>query len=537
MVQTVAAQVDQVPGYEILGTLGCGACGVVFRARQIKLDRVVALKAVMVPRENARVAVARFEQEAVALAKLRHPNIVAVYDCGHHDGRVYFAMELLDGEDLCRRIDRAGRLDERTAWGIARQTAAGLAHAAEHGVFHRDIKPANLFLVPPPTGFPLPSGVPMVKVTDFGLALTRRAEGAEADQRLTTVGMVLGTPVYMAPEQFAKSDIDHRADIYSLGATVYHALTGQAPFDGVSVWDIMVKKTEPFARPGPPVSADSADLLTAMMAGKPDERIGSYTELITRIDALPCMLAEPAAPAPRRSAGRRPRWRVYATAAVAGLVLAGGTVVGAKLLKGGRNPDPDSGPRVAGPVTYVSAGPPAALFNSESVAGWAGPGWAIERDDEQVPVLTGTTGVRRSLPLPVPRAFRVVLGLDLHKAAATEVVIAVGEGPPESAPRWSLRITRDGGAVLGRRSGERGEFRPLAEPVPFPTPAELEGKPPYQEVRYDRAGGKFAVWFRTRPVGTFDDDGTLKTTEIRLVIDGGPVRIESAAVEELRESN
>ena len=142
-----------------------------------------------------------------------------------------------------------------------------------------------------------------MKVTDFGLALTRSAEGA--DQRLTNAGVVLGTPVYMAPEQFARSDIDHRADIYSLGATVYHALTGQAPFDGVNVWDVMVKKTESVPRPGEPVSAESADLVAAMMAVKPAERIGSYTELIARIDELPCMRSEPATGVrPRRSPHR-----------------------------------------------------------------------------------------------------------------------------------------------------------------------------------------------------------------------------------------
>lgn len=535
LVQTVASAIDQVPGYEILGALGAGACGVVYRARQLKLDRVVALKAVVVPRTNPQLAVARFEQEAVALARLRHPNIVAVHDSGHHDGRVYFAMELLDGEDLSRRIEAAGRLDERTAWWVARQTAAGLAHAAEHGVFHRDVKPANLFLVPPPTGVLLPPGVPMVKVTDFGLALTRRDDAAAADVRLTSAGMVLGTPVYMAPEQFSTSDIDHRADIYSLGTTVYHALTGRVPFDGKTVWDVMVKKTEPFTPPDPPASAESVALLAAMMDPEPAARVGSYADLIARIDALPCMRTESGVAAvPRRTTARRPKWRVYAVAVVAGLVLAGAAVIAAKLTRA--DPDPAAGAPVARPVTFVSAGPAAALFDGKSVAGWSGPGWVIEPDDEKLPVLAGAGNVRRGLPQPVPPAFRVVLGLDLHRAAAAEVVVAAGDGPPESAPRWSLRVTRDG-AVLGRRDGHRGEFRPLAAPVPFPTAAELEGRTPYQEVRYERTPGRIAVWFRTRPAGTIDAGDSLKAGELRLLIDGGPVRIESASVEELRESN
>src|SRR5205823_4474653 len=104
--------------------LGTGACGVVYRAKQLNLDRVVALKTVLMAERTPADVLARFEQEAISLARVPHPNIVAVYDCGHTNGRAYFAMELLDGEDLGARIDRAGPLDERTAWLVARQTAA-----------------------------------------------------------------------------------------------------------------------------------------------------------------------------------------------------------------------------------------------------------------------------------------------------------------------------------------------------------------------------------------------------------------------------
>src|SRR5207248_8160120 len=164
---------------------------------------------------------ARFETEAAALAKLSHPNVVQVYDCGWHAGRAFMAMELLDGEDLARLLRRAGRLGERVAWALARQTAAGLAHAAARGVVHRDVKPENLFLVPAPAGVGLPPGVPLVKVTDFGLARTRWAADPDG-ARLTAHGATLGTPAYMAPEQYRKAaDADHRADVYALGATVY----------------------------------------------------------------------------------------------------------------------------------------------------------------------------------------------------------------------------------------------------------------------------------------------------------------------------
>ncbi|MBN9119428.1 MAG: protein kinase, partial [Planctomycetes bacterium] len=277
-----------VKGYEILDTLGAGACGVVYKARQENLNRVLALKTVLMPDRATPELLGRFQKEAVSLAKLHHPNIVAVYDsgmCEKPGGQAYFAMELLDGEDLGARIDRAGPLPESVVWPIARQTAAALAHAAKNKIIHRDVKPANLFLVPPPTGFPLPDGVPMVKVTDFGLALSR----AEGDQRQSVAGTVLGTPVYMAPEQFAGSDVDERADIYGLGCTVYHALTGAPPFDGRTVWDVMMKKSAPPPRLAPPISPETADLVASMLAIAPDDRPRDYTELLARIDALPCV--------------------------------------------------------------------------------------------------------------------------------------------------------------------------------------------------------------------------------------------------------
>jgi serine/threonine protein kinase len=567
-VETREGKLERIPGYEISGVLGKGACGVVYRARQIKLDRTVALKMVLSDRRPSPAALARFEKEAVSLAKLRHPNIVGVYDCGHHDGQAFFAMELLEGEDLGARLDRTGRLDEFTTWHIARQTAAALAHAAELGVYHRDIKPANLFLTPPPTGYPLPPGVPLVKVTDFGLALTRQTGDESTDQRLTAAGVVLGTPAYMPPEQFAGSDIDHRADIYALGATVYHLLAGDAPFNGASVWEVMINKSGPTPRLGSAVSRETDDLVAAMMTQRPEDRIGTYRELLDRIDTLSLMQgtarslpsvrvpalspskiakAVPLPPDPddEQAEGDEhdddsPRFRktqpkskakLYAFAVLGGLGIAAAVAVGAKFL--GSKPEEANKPPVK--TGEVAAGDREELFNHESLINWFVKGWSIEKDEEQGTVLAGKGRAVR--PFRAWKSYRVVLGVDLFEASVLEVVVATAEGPEATAKRWSVRIDREKGAALGVREGEAGAFQPLGATVPVPTKAEVDAgeKGKYSEVRYERAGGRVKAYFLGKPLGEIDDTGLTTTTEVRLTAEGGTVHIDTAAAEELIE--
>src|SRR5262249_10994866 len=159
----------------------------------------VALKMVLVNRLADVGAIRRFEQEAQVVAQLSHPNVVAAYDFGRHEGRVYFAMELVLGEDVQKLVRRQGSLDEWTAWGLGRQAAAGLAHAWQRKIVHRDIKPGNLLLLEPPAGFPLPAGLPLVKIADFGL--TQLVASANEAPRLTSIGTAVGSPHYMSPEQ------------------------------------------------------------------------------------------------------------------------------------------------------------------------------------------------------------------------------------------------------------------------------------------------------------------------------------------------
>jgi serine/threonine-protein kinase len=227
---------QQIGRYKILGELGRGAMGVVYRANDPALDREVALKTInLADEEEERVAYQkRFFQEAKAAGKLTHPNIVTTYDFGEEEGVAYMAMELLEGTELRSRL-KDGALPATEAVDIARQVADALGFAHEHGVVHRDVKPGNIMLVK--------RG--QAKIMDFGIARMRTA----ADFK-TSTGMVLGTPKYMSPEQIAGLPVDSRSDIFSLGVVFYEMLTGVRLFAGDDVTQITHNVTS--AEPEPP---------------------------------------------------------------------------------------------------------------------------------------------------------------------------------------------------------------------------------------------------------------------------------------------
>jgi WD40 repeat protein len=220
-----AKEVDRLHGYEILGELGRGGMGVVYKARQTGLGRLVALKMILSGSQAGRDQVARFKTEAEAIARLQHPNIVQVYEVGEHEGRPYFSLELCEGGSLDRKMagapvppEQAARLTETLARAIS------AAHRAN--VIHRDLKPANVLLSA--------DGTP--KITDFGLAKKLGEVGQ------TQTGDVMGTPSYMAPEQAqGKKDIGPAADVYSLGAILYELLTGRPPFKAATMMETLVQ--------------------------------------------------------------------------------------------------------------------------------------------------------------------------------------------------------------------------------------------------------------------------------------------------------
>jgi len=214
---------ERIGRYQILGELGQGAMGTVYRGRDEMLDRDVAIKVMSRGLADAD-ARARFLREARAAARLQHPNIVVIYELGDHEGAPFMALELLEGVDLQRAIDGGIRPDPRATLPVVLQLLAGLGHAHEHGIVHRDVKPSNLFL---------PYGRP-AKIMDFGVA---RLAGLGT----TTTGVVVGTPNYMSPEQVSAGELDGRSDLFSAGLILYELVTGEKAFKADSVVSIMYK--------------------------------------------------------------------------------------------------------------------------------------------------------------------------------------------------------------------------------------------------------------------------------------------------------
>jgi WD40 repeat protein len=256
--------------YELLEEIARGGMGVVYRARQLSLGREVAVKMILHGVLAGDMAIARFKAEASAAAGLSHPNIVAIHEIGEHRGRHFFSMELVAGRTLAQWL-RDGPLPAKAAAGCLERVAAAVHYAHERGVLHRDLKPSNILV----------DGQSQPRVTDFGLA--KRFDG-ESD--LTLTGQVLGTPAYISPEQAGGAKfgvVGARSDVYSLGAVLYHALCGLAPFSGQSATEILhkVMDLDPVAprllNPGLPRDLETVCL--KCLAKEPSRRYASAREL------------------------------------------------------------------------------------------------------------------------------------------------------------------------------------------------------------------------------------------------------------------
>ena len=262
-------------GYEILRELGRGGMGAVYEARQLALQRIVALKILPPHLADEEGFVARFQSEAIAAANVNHANIVQVFTAGESEGIEYIAMEFIEGETIQQRLKRLGRLPLTEALDIAYHVAAALDHAWQTAqLIHRDVKPDNIFLAQNGT----------VKLGDFGLAKILR-EGATS---ATVTGLVLGSAHFMSPEQArGQRDLDARTDIYSLGCTLHYMMTGRTVFEGPDFMSVMYKHVNETPAPLhtllPHCPAGVNRLLTRMIAKEREARPPSHAELVGEI--------------------------------------------------------------------------------------------------------------------------------------------------------------------------------------------------------------------------------------------------------------
>jgi hypothetical protein len=310
--------------YEVLEVVGRGGMGVVFRAFDTKLHRVVAIKALAPQLATSSAAQQRFVREARAAAAVTHDNVIAIHAVEDAGLVPYLVMQFIDGSTLQKKLDRTGQLPPREILGIALQIAEGLAAAHRHGVVHRDVKPANILLE---------HGIERVKITDFGLAR------AGDDASLTQSGVVAGTPMYMSPEQADGLAVDFRSDLFSLGSVLYTMCTGRPPFRAPTPIAVLKRVCEERPRPirevNPELPPWLEELVVRLHAKAPADRLASAREVA---DLLARRLAElqrggtPSAPVPAPSAklprekptptppARRRRLRVMAAAVLLALL-------------------------------------------------------------------------------------------------------------------------------------------------------------------------------------------------------------------------
>lgn len=268
---------QQIPGFQVLSKLGQGAMAVVFKAKQLSLDRIVAIKVLPKRLSENPEFVERFYREGRAAARLNHANIVQAYDVGESGGYHYFVMEYIDGKTIYDLIAEGKSIQEKEAIRVILQCASALQHAHDQGLIHRDVKPKNLMLTK--------SGD--VKLADMGLA----REMGDYVTATAEAGRAYGTPYYISPEQIrGEINIDARADIYGLGATFYHMVTGRVPFDGTTPSAVMHKHLkEPLIPPdhiNKSLSAGVGEIIEVMMAKNADDRYPSMAELIADLQAV-----------------------------------------------------------------------------------------------------------------------------------------------------------------------------------------------------------------------------------------------------------
>ena len=425
---------DRLDSFEIQQAIGVGGMGAVFRALDVRLDRFVALKVLPPAQAFEAENVRRFYQEGRAAARLDHENIARVFTIGQDQGLHYIAFEYIDGTTIRQRVEQFGPLPVAEAINFTLQIAGALVHASERGVVHRDIKPSNIIV----------TAHGRAKLVDMGLA--RRFEREGADDGLTQSNMTLGTFDYISPEQARDPrSVDVRSDLYSLGCTIYHMLTGQPPFPGGTVLQKLLSHREepaPDVRGlNPGVPADLAAIVLKLMAKDPDRRYQSpeqlVRDLLTLAGALGLRSISPEGLVWMSAAPRSPGWERHLFWGIPAVAL--GLIV-AVLVWMGRDPDGDpllalppeppefNAPAVPRPV----ATSPAAGASTADRGGNADP-----TAPETVPELASATSSRAAAEpstsnLP-PRERRVRSDEDLRRVLRSELpgttIVLADNGP------------------------------------------------------------------------------------------------------------
>jgi len=257
-----------IGNYKIISKLGSGGMAIVYKAHELSLNRIVALKVLSSHLSENNEFIKRFEREARAAAKLNHPNIIQIYAIGEEEGIHFFSMEYVKGKTLGEIIEEEKKLTYDKAIPIIIQTAEALSEAHKHGIVHRDMKPSNIMVNDNGT----------VKVTDFGIAYVSQ------ETKLTKSGSIIGTPEYLSPEQCEAKTIDNRSDIYSLGVTIYELLSGKTPYKADTpvsmLMEIVKGNFPPLNEVNPDVPEFIQKIVEKMMQTKPEDRFNNANELI-----------------------------------------------------------------------------------------------------------------------------------------------------------------------------------------------------------------------------------------------------------------
>ena len=360
---------DRLGRYEILGALGAGGMGEVYRAKDTELEREVALKVLLEAVAGNPERIARFEREARLLASLSHQNIATLHGIEEHEGQRYLVMELAEGETLAERVKK-GPLPSDEALEIALQIAKGLHAAHEAGIVHRDLKPANVML----------SSGGKVKVLDFGLGKAWQTEEGDSDLthsptltgQMTAGGVLLGTVAYMSPEQARGKKVDNRTDNWAFGCVLYEMLTGQRPFEGETVTDVLagVVTREPDWERLPGTTTPAIrQLLRRCLQKAPNRRLHAIAD--ARIEIEDSVNEPPTIDglAPGSDGGGRRRG--MSLGAAAALALAGAIVGGglaAALMEQSMGSDEAAIPRGPQPVIFLMDTPaPRGVYDPETL--------------------------------------------------------------------------------------------------------------------------------------------------------------------------